>query len=67
MIAALAVSVPVGSRWQHVARGTRYTVSGYCMIESTWRPGVKYVADVDGLEIVRDAAEFTDGRFVPSA
>lgn len=66
-VSNLARAIPVGSRWRHVARGTRYTVSGHCMIESTWRPGVRYVADADGLEIVRDGAEFTDGRFTPTA
>jgi len=63
-VAALASAVPVGSRWQHIKRETRYTVSGHLMIESTWQPGVRYVADADGLEIVRDGTEFTDGRFV---
>lgn len=65
-IGALASAIPVGSRWQHVNRGTRYTVVGHCMIEATWRPGVRYVGDADcRIEIVRDGGEFMDGRFKP--
>jgi hypothetical protein len=56
---------PIGSLWRHEKTGGTYVVLGFAMIEATWKIGVVYLP-VDGhaaLPIVRDHAEFMDGRF----
>lgn len=55
---------PIGSLWRHEKTGGTYVVLGFAMIEATWRIGVAYLP-VDGpaMPIVRDHAEFMDGRF----
>ena len=53
--------IPKGSVWVH-KKGSIYTIIGHVMIESTWREGVIY-RDSRGVDIVRDSAEFLDGRF----
>ncbi len=57
----VADKAPEQSVWRH-KKGGIYTVTGYVMIESTWRIGIVYHGD-HGLGIVRDAEEFLDGRF----
>jgi len=54
---------PVGSTWKHKRSGKAYTVTGHVMLEATWSPGVVYRGTEHSFDIVRDADEFTDGRF----
>jgi hypothetical protein len=67
--------VPIGSKWRHT-KGGAYVVTGYCMLEATWKFAICYApfdAPNDSpravplypeVPIGRDASEFCDGRFV---
>lgn len=60
----------IGSVWRHKARGTKYVVIGYCMIESTGEKGVLYteVGKAHSAEPwARPERELKDGRFAPVA
>lgn len=54
----------MGNDYTHIKTGVRYVITGVCMIESTWRVGVIYRRAHERYDIVRDAEEFFDGRFV---
>jgi hypothetical protein len=57
--------VLIGTLWRHEKTGGTYVVIGFAMIEATWKIGVVYLP-LDGrgsMPIVRDHAEFMDGRF----
>lgn len=49
---------------RHMKTGGLYRFLGVCKIEATWTDGVIY-DNADGVVVVRDKAEFEDGRFQP--
>lgn len=56
--------MPFKPTHRHIKTGGLYRFLGTCKIEATWTDGVLY-DNAEGVLIVRDKAEFEDGRFEP--
>lgn len=62
----------IGDIWRHVKTGGFYAITGFCILEATWRMAVLYIPVTKSAPhtftdnvtpIARDLEEFKDGRF----